>query len=197
MFRTLLVVVALGAAAYAAPNYAFNQIDELVGRISVCLKPVPQGGFSNPATDCMYKARDNLRSVYAKETQAAFIASCLLNYRNPVKASIVATAKKCLTESLAKPVKPALKKVTYSTKQQQEIGSRIKACQSSIVEPKGSSPAADCRNDALIEAQKGYPKESLADFIAPCLTGKKIAAKLVAQAKTCIVASLAKPLSTR
>ncbi|XP_034243913.1 uncharacterized protein LOC117646800 [Thrips palmi] len=197
MFRSLLVVCALVAAAYAADNYAFNQIDELVARIKVCLKPVPERGFSYPATDCMYKARDNLRSVYSKESQADFIASCLANYRDPVKADIVATAKQCLTESLAKPVKPALKKATYSSRQREEIGSRIKACQAGIVDTNTFSPAADCRNNALIEAQNGYPKESLVDFIVPCLTGKNIDAALVAQAQACIVASLAKPLRTR
>ncbi|XP_034247817.1 uncharacterized protein LOC117649303 [Thrips palmi] len=193
MTRTLLVVLALVASACAADNYAFNQIDELFDRIQVCLKPVPQRGFSYPATDCAYNARNALRHS-TKESQADSIASCLLNYRDPVNAAVVATAKQCLSESLAKPVQPALKKASYNIRQLDVIESRIKACQSGIVETATSTPAASCRFEARVKAGKGYPKESLVDFLVPCLTGRNIDATIVSEAQACIAASLAKPL---
>ncbi|XP_034250182.1 uncharacterized protein LOC117650710 [Thrips palmi] len=114
--------------------------------------------------------------------------------RDPVNPAVVATAKQCLSESLAKPVQPALKKASYNIKQLDEIDRRIKACQSGIVETATSTPAASCRYEARVKAGKGYPKESLVDFLAPCLTGMKVDSSIISESQKCITASLAKPL---
>ncbi|XP_034245683.1 uncharacterized protein LOC117647823 [Thrips palmi] len=106
----------------------------------------------------------------------------------------VATVEECLVDSMAVPLKPALEEADYSAEQRDEISSRIEVCLSSIPETPYADPASDCRNHPLGHADEGYPKETLVDFIVPCLEGKKISAAVVAQAQTCIAASLAQPL---
>ncbi|XP_034251053.1 uncharacterized protein LOC117651293 [Thrips palmi] len=194
MARALFIVLALAATAYA-DEYAFNQVDEIVARLNVCLAPVPQSpsSFYTPAANCIMKARWSLDDGNTKESLSGSIAKCLARQR--VNAGIVATAQKCLRESLAKDLKPALEESDYSAEQLDEISSRIRACLTSIPETEYHTPASDCRNNALIEAGEGYPKESLVDFIIPCLNGKSIAAPVVSAAQQCITAALAEPLS--
>ncbi|XP_034245966.1 uncharacterized protein LOC117648003 isoform X2 [Thrips palmi] len=192
MIRSLLLVVGLVAAAFA-DDYAFNQIYEMAERIEVCLKPVKdQSSFELPAGMCLMETRWSLVGGLAQDMVPADVASCLKE-RN-VPNDTVATVEECLVDSMAVPLKPALEEADYSAEQRDEISSRIEVCLSSIPETQYATPASDCRNNALLQADDGYPKETLVDFIVPCLEGKKISAAVVAQAQTCIAASLAQPL---
>ncbi|XP_034245699.1 uncharacterized protein LOC117647836 [Thrips palmi] len=150
-------------------------------RIEVCLKPVKdQSSFELPAGMCLMETRWSLVGGLAPGMVPADVASCLKE-RN-VPNDTVATVEECLVDSMAVPLKPALEEADYSAEQRDEISAPSRCACPPSPRPRTRIPPRTAATTPWGPADEGYPKETLVDFIVPCLEGKKISAAVVAQA---------------